>query len=100
LVNPSAFPYLKLAKGKLAILSTPPDQCTRLEVQHKTPNDLYITNVFYLHMVNKFEAEVKKCLPSHSSCQPNIEDMTLKITAGQRKTVTLYQQDSSENYFR
>jgi hypothetical protein len=51
-------------------------------------------------MVNKLEAEVKKCLPSHGSCQPNIEDMTLKITAGQRKTVTLYQQDSSENYFR
>jgi len=94
LVNPSAFPYLKLAKGKLAILSTPHDQCTRLEVRHRTPDDLFITNVFYLHMVNKFEAKVEKCSPSHGSCEPNIEDMTLKITAGHRKTITLYQQDS------
>jgi len=94
LVNPSAFPYLRLAKGKLAILGTPPDQCTRLEVRHRTPDDLSITNVFYLHMLNNFEAKVEKCSPNYGSCQPNIEEMTLKITAGQRKTITLYQQDS------
>jgi hypothetical protein len=45
-------------------------------------------------MVNKFEAKVENCSPTYGSCQPNIEGKTLKITAGQRKTVTLYQQDS------
>ena len=32
LVDVSAFPFLRLRHGNLAILSTPPDQCTRLEV--------------------------------------------------------------------
>ena len=52
----SAFPFLKLSQGNLAVLSTPPDQCTRLEVQHKGPDNSLVTNVFHLHTVNQFEA--------------------------------------------
>ena len=59
LVDVSAFPFLKLHKGNLAIISTPPDQCIRLEMQHKAPNNSTITNVFYLHMVNNFEATIE-----------------------------------------
>ena len=32
LMQPSSLPFLRLRQGNLAILSTPPDQCTRLEV--------------------------------------------------------------------
>ena len=100
MVKASAFPFLKLHQGNLAILSTPPDQCTRLEVQHYAPDNLPVTNVFYLKTVNKFEATVKKCSPSQNSCQPNIEDLALKSIAGLSKTVILFQQDSVEKYFR
>jgi len=100
LVNPSAFPFLSLEKGKLAILSTPPDQCFRLEVQHRTPDDLSITNVFYLHIFNKFEAKIEKCSPHHGNCQPNVKELALKGTAGLSKTITLFHQTSVESYFR
>ena len=51
-------------------------------------------------MINKFEAVVEKCLPTHGDCQPNIEDLAMKSRAGQSKTVPLFQQDSVEKYFR
>ena len=88
------FPSIELFQGNLAITDTPPDQCTRLELHHSAPDNSPITTVFHLHMVNKFEAKVEKCSPSQGSCQPNIKDLTLKSTAGQSKTVTLFQQDS------
>ena len=96
----SAFPYLRLRQGNLAILSTPPDQCTRLEVQHDAPDNSPITNVFYLHTLSKFEATLEKCLPGHGNCQPNIKDLALTSTAGRRKTVALFHQASVESYFR
>ena len=85
---------MELSQGNLAITGTPPDQCTQLEVHHSAPDNSPITNVFYLHMVTKFEARVEQCSPTNSNCQPNIEGLTLKSTAGLSKTVTLYQQDS------
>ena len=88
------FPSIELSQGNLAITGTPPDQCTQLEVHHSAPDNSPITTVFHLHMVNKFEAAVEKCSPSQGSCQPNIQDLALKSTAGQSKTVTLFQQDS------
>ena len=100
LVEANAFPFLELLQGNLAIHSTPADMCTRLEVKHSAPDNSTIINVFYLHMVNKFEAKVEKCSPSHGNCQPNIKDLALKSTAGLRKTVILFQQDSVESYFR
>ena len=100
MAEPSAFPFLKLRHGNLTILSTPPDQCIRLEVQHNAPDNSLITNVFHLHMVNKFKAMVEVCSPHHGNCQPNIEDLALTGTAGLRKTVTLYNQASVESYFR
>ena len=51
-------------------------------------------------MVNKFEATLEKCLPHNGDCQPNIEDLALTGTAGLRKTVTLFKQESVESYFR
>jgi len=90
LVDVSAFPYLRLRQGNLAILSTPPDQCTRLEVQHDVPDNSPITNVFYLHTLSKFEATLEKCSPGHGNCQPNIKDLALTGTAGTTKTVTLF----------
>ena len=98
-MDPSAFPYIKLRQGNLAILSTPPDQCTRLEVQHNAPDNSTVTNIFYLHTINKNEAALEKCSPHDGNCQPNIKDLTLKGTAGLRKTVTLFNQDSVESYF-
>jgi hypothetical protein len=89
-----------LRHGNLAILSTPPDQCTRLEVQHDAPDNSPITNVFYLHMVSKFEATLEKCSPHQGNCQPNIEDLALTSTAGVHKSVTLFHQASVESYFR
>jgi len=100
LVDVSAFPYLELRQGNLAVISTPPDQCTRLEVQHNAPNNSSITNVFHLHTVNKFEATLEECSPHHGNCQPNIQDLALIGTAGLRKTVTLFHQASVESYFR
>ena len=85
---------MELSQGNLAITGTPPDQCTQLEVHHSAPDNSPITNVFNLHTVNKFNFTVEKCSPSQGSCQPNIEGLTLKSTAGLSKTVTLYQQDS------
>ena len=100
LVESSAFPFLKLLQGKLAVLSTPPDQCIRLEVEHMAPDGSTTTNDFYFHMVNKFEATIEKCSVTHGNCQPNIGDLELKSMAGQSKTVALFEQDSVENYFR
>ena len=100
MAEPSAFPFLKLLHGKLAILSTPPDQCTRLEVQHNAPDNSAITNVFYLHMVSKFEATLETCSPHHGNCQPKIKGLALTGTAGLRKTVTLFHEASVEIYFR
>jgi hypothetical protein len=51
-------------------------------------------------MVSKFEATLEKCSPHLENCQPNIKDLTLTGTAGQRKTVTLFHQASVESYFR
>jgi len=99
-VDVSAFPYLELRHGNLAVLSTPPDQCTRLEVQHNAPDNSTVTNVFHLHTVNKNEATLEECSPHHGHCQPNIKDLALTGTIGRRKTVTLYEQDSVESYFR
>jgi len=99
-VDVSTFPFLELRHGNLAVLSTPPDQCTRLQVQHKAPDNSYVTNIFYLHTVNKFEATLEECSPHHGNCQPNIQDLALTGTAGLRKTVTLFHQASVENYFR
>jgi hypothetical protein len=99
-VDVSAFPFLKLHNGNLAILSTPPDQCTRLELQHIAPNSTSITNVFHLHTVRKFEARLEECSPHHGNCKPNIQDLTLAGTAGLRKTVTLFHQASVESYFK
>ena len=65
-----------------------------------TPDQSTVTNGFFLHTVNKFEATVEKCLPTSGDCQPNIEDLALKSTAGTHKTVLLFQQDSVEKYFR
>jgi hypothetical protein len=99
-MQPSAFPFLRLRQGNLAILSTPPDQCTRLEVQHNAPDNSPVTNVFFLHTINKLEATLEKCSPHSGNCQPNIKDMDLKGEAGKRKTVPLFHQDSVESYFR
>ena len=96
----SAFPFLQLRQGNLAILSTPLDQCTRLEVQHEAPDGAPITNVFYLHTLSSTEATLDTCSPHHGNCQPNIDGLALTGTAGLRKTVALYQQDSVESYFR
>ena len=96
----SAFPYLEFRNGNLAILSTPPDQCTRLEVQHNAPDNSLVTNIFHLHTIKKFEATLEECSPHHGSCQPNIKDLALTGTAGLRKTVTLFHQDTVESYFR
>ena len=96
----SAFPFLELRQGNLAVLSTPPDQCTRLEVQHNAPDNSPVTNVFHLHTVNKFEATLKECSPHHGNCQPNIKNLALTGTAGQPKTITLFHQPSVESYFR
>jgi hypothetical protein len=90
LVDVSAFPFLQLRQGNLAILSTPPDQCTRLEVQHDAPDSIPITNVFHLHTLSSFEATLETCSPHHGNCQPNIENLALTGTAGLRKTVTLF----------
>ena len=100
MAEPSAFPYLRLRHGNLAILSTPPDQCTRLEVQHNAPDNSTIINVFYLHIASKFEATLEACSPHHGNCQPNIKDLALTGTAGRRKTVALFHQASVESYFR
>jgi hypothetical protein len=91
LVDVSAFPFLELRHGNLAILSTPPDRCTRLEVRHNAPDNSTITNVFHLHMVSKFEATLGTCSPHHGNCQPNIKDLALTGTAGLSKTVILYE---------
>ena len=98
--SPSAFPFLKLRHGNLAILSNPPDQCTRLEVQHNAPDNSIVTNVFHLHTVNKFEATLETCSPHANNCKPNIKDLALKGTAGLSKTVTLFHQATVESYFR
>jgi hypothetical protein len=90
LLEVSAFPYLKLRRGNLAILNTPPDQCTRLEVQHHAPDGSPVTNVFHLHMLNKFEATLETCSPHHGNCQPNIKGLALTGKAGLRKTVALF----------
>jgi len=100
IVDVSAFPFLKLRHGNLAILSTPPDQCTRLEVQHNAPDNSLVTNVFHLHTVNKNEAKFEKCSPHHGNCQPNIKDLALTGRAGLSKTVTLFHQANVESYFR
>ena len=100
LVDVSAFPFLKLRHGNLAVLSTPPDQCTRLEVQHRAPDNSLVTNVFHLHTINNDEAAFEKCSPHHGNCQPNIKDLALTGTAGFSKTVTLFHQASVESYFR
>jgi hypothetical protein len=101
LAQPSAFPYLELRHGNLAIVNAlPDDQCTRLEVQHNAPDNSVITNIFYLHTVNKFEATLEKCMPHHGNCQPNIKNLALTGTAGLRKTVTLFNPASVESYFR
>jgi len=89
-----------LRHGNLAVLSTPPDQCTRLEVQHNAPDNSSVTNVFHLHAVNKFEATFEECSPHEGNCQPNIQDLAITGTAGLIKTVTLFHQDSVESYFR
>jgi hypothetical protein len=99
-VDVSTFPFLELRHGNLAILSTPPDQCTQLAVQHNAPDNTLVTNVFHLHTVDKFEAAFEKCSPHNGNCQPNIKDLTLTSTAGLSKTVTLFHQDSVESYFR
>ena len=91
LVEPSAITLLYLRRGKLAILRTPPDQCTQLEVHHSAPDGSLTINTLYLHMVNKFEAVIESCSPTQGNCQPNIEGLALKSTAGLIKTVLLYQ---------
>ena len=96
----SAFPFLEFRHGNLAILSTPPDQCTRLEVQHNAPDNSSVTNVFHLHTINNFEATLEECSPHRGDCQPNIKDLSLTGTAGVSKTVTLFHQASVESYFR
>jgi hypothetical protein len=53
-----------------------------------------------LHTVSKNEATLEDCSPHHGNCQPNIQDLALTGTAGLRKTVTLFHQDSVESYFR
>ena len=68
LVKAGALPFLELRQGNLAILSTPPDQCTRLEVKHSAPDDSIVVNILYLHMVNKFEGTIEKCLPTRGNC--------------------------------
>ena len=50
-------------------------------------------------MANMHKASLEKCSPSHGDCQPNIEELALKSTAGQSMTVSLFQQDSVEKYF-
>jgi hypothetical protein len=100
LVDVSAFSFLQLHQGNLNVLSTPLDQCTRLEVQHDAPDGTPITNFFHLHTLSSSEATLETCSPHHGNCQPNIKDLALTGTAGLRKTVALYQQDSVESYFR
>ena len=96
----SAYPFLELLQGKLAIISTPPDQCTRLKVEHVAPDGSTVTKEIYLHMVGKFEGTVEQCLPTNGNCQPNIENLVLKSTAGQITTIVLFEQDTVESYFR
>ena len=100
LADVSAFPFLELRHGNLAVLSTPPDQCTRLEVQHNAPDNSSITNVFHMHALNNLKATLEECLPHRENCQPNIPDLALTGTAGLRKTVSLFHQVSVESYFR
>ena len=96
----SAFPFLELRHGNLAILSTPPDQCTQLAVKHNAPDNTLVTNVFHLHTIDKFEAALEKCSPHHGNCQPNIKDLTLTGTAGIKKMLTIFHQDSVESYHK
>lgn len=69
-------------------------------MQHNAPDDSSITNVFHLHMVDKFEATLEHCLPSQGKCQPNIKDLALKSNAGQSETIIPYEQESFKKYFR
>jgi len=69
-------------------------------VQHIAPDNSPVTNVIYLHSISKFEAKLETCSPHSGNCQPNIKDLALTGTAGLRKTVTLYHQESVESYFR
>jgi len=90
-VKASAYPFLELLNGKLAIISTPPDQCTQLEIEHEAPDGSTVTKVIYLHMLGKFEGTVEQCLPTSGNCKPNIENLALKSTAGQSKTIVLFE---------
>jgi len=67
-VEASAYPFLELRHGKLAIMSTPSDQCTRLEVEHAAPDGTTVAKVIYLRMVDKFEGTVDQCLPTNGNC--------------------------------
>jgi len=93
LLDPSAFPFLELRHGNLAILSTPPNQCTRLEVQHNAPDNSPITNVFYLHMISNFEGAIEMCDPGSSCNPPHIDGLFMESIAGETKTVNLLEQD-------
>jgi hypothetical protein len=69
-------------------------------VQHQAPDNSVITNIFYLHTISKFEATIEKCTPHSGNCQPNIKDLALTSTAGLQKTVTLFQQETVDSYFK
>jgi len=43
---------------------------------------------------------LEECSPHHGNCQPKIRDLALTGTAGLSKTITLFNQDSVESYFR
>ena len=64
--------FVDLFHGKLTLLDTPPDLCTRLEIQHQAPDRTIFTNVFHLHMVSRLSVAIETCSPQHGSCYPNI----------------------------
>ena len=95
LVQSSAFPFLELRNGNLAILSAPPNPCTRIEIQHAAPDDSVVANVFYLTRVGNYEAAfVGECSSDLDSCYPNVEDLVITSIAGKTKTIDLIDLDS------
>jgi hypothetical protein len=95
------FSFLDLTSGKLKVLSTPPDVCSLVEIEHRAPDNSVVTNVFYLKMLSRSEAKIEKCSlpPETGKCFPKINDLKITAVAGQKKSVVLYQQASIGKFF-
>jgi hypothetical protein len=90
-----------LTSGKLKVLSTPPDVCSLVEIEHRAPDNSVVTNVFYLKMLSRSEAKIEKCSlpPETGKCFPKIQDLKIPAVAGQKKSVVLYRQASIGKFF-